>query len=939
MNQTCVGGPLLGARQDGGTFAPLVTNHKAQRFILLPSEKRISVLAYKTGRLVATLQTDARISSVVSHDDVVLAGCDDGALREFASEDLVTRQVNAVIEPRRIYRIAKDKFSVVHLTAVASTTVLEAGRGDISVVLYALLVTKKPKQASFLVRVLMPKGNEEAGGDLEIDLTDKEKDFIGTIDTFKFTSEEKYESRKVRPFSLSVVTAPTGVVSYYQNPSHNRGSVFVVLAGPTSLTVYYDPLGETMNLERPGQYYNQVKMVCLGNTIPPKDPLSCCQIAPNGTDLVCGHDSGMIRVLNNVLSLSQEFCLTVLATCTRAKGQKDKSHPSKQTLIRKVHWHAHPVASMAYDCSGGSDAILYSGGEESVLLTWQLARGFYRPANTLPRIGLGGILHILYTSGQSTGQRGEPGSILVYCSDNSLQLFQPHNYNLIWKLQGLAASGKHTLILPSHVPTMIADQRREASKDTILMSGLPGAPGYIHWYDPKKQCVVNALEVAPFNRVSRTEADDTPMPSPTITHAVWSQSGGDLVTVDIVGSQLGTDSDTAYGAVSTLKFWSAVSGGKSKPYEIVAAMTHPHGSNNKVSAVALSADGQYACTVSNDEKAFRLWRRATQDQSRRDERKSYPESERSEWTCRCKVTTPSGYSNFCTGKSAAAFSTGGSVLAIAFGGTVAMWNHHDVTLLTSLRHGDDENGEVQSVQFLDTNRLADVLLIQSSASVALRSPYGNRGPAGFGWNWTLLKSLEKNVRVSCAEFLPFDELVAIALYSEKKKESRILLVDSFSGKTCRTLHDALPVMDHIKGEVHSMVSARKRDRNGDWTGDGERPTALCLYVLTDNGEMIALDNTESKLEAPTSNAFVADDAPKIPTLPLLSSSEGPSKRKRKLSVLEVSDLEAAPSNSLSLEHFGGILDADEAEVVPTTELPLLRGAFCRIFVSRHLQRR
>ena len=945
MKRISVGGALLGAGHGGGTtFAPLVINYESQRFILLPSEKRIVGLAYRTGKPVATLQTEARICSVVKHGNIVLAGCHDGTVREFASEDFKTttkQQVNAVVQPRRIYSIAKEKYSVAHLTAVASDTVSAAGRSDIGVILYALLVSNKVKKGSFsssLVRVLVPSGNEETE-DLHVDLQ--------ILDTFKFAPEST-KSEKI-PFSLSVVTTPQRSNSYYQNPAHVKSdSVFIVLASPISLTVYYDPLAKTLKLEKSRKYSDLLKAVSLDDMIPLKDPLSCLQISPNNTDIVCGHVSGMIRALNNVLSITQEYCLTLHGSpAAQARGRKDKSHPARQTLIRKVHWHAHPVASMTYDdCSSGSDAMLYSGGEESVLLTWQLARGIYRPSNKLPRIALGGILHILYISGQSSGPRGEPDSILVYCSDNSLQLFQSHNYKLIWKVQGLATSRERPAVLSPHIPTMVADRRKAASHDTIIISGLSGAPGHIHWYDPEKQCVMNSLEVVPFNRVSRTEASDTPMPSPTITHAAWSQSGSDLVTVDIVptenwniGSQLETDTDATYGAVSTIRFWSAVPGRKLKPYEVVAAMTYPHGNSNRVSAVALSEDGQYACTVSNDEKAFRLWRRGYHcrlGHRKRGKGKSFTESERSEWVCRCKVSTPSGYSNFGTGKSAVAFSADASVLAIAFGGTVTMWDHNEVTLLASLRHGDNDGaGEVHSVQFLDTNRLSDVLLIKSSTSVALRSPYGNRGPSGFGWNWTVPHYLEKNVRVSCAEFLPSDNLVAIALYSEGKKESRILLVDALSGKSCETLLDASPIIDNISGEVHSMASTGRSVRNRDWIG--EKSTAICLYVLTDRGEMIAFDNTESKSEVSSSDAFVVDSTPEIPTLPLLSSSEDPATKKRKLSVFEISDLEESPATTLSLEHFGGIIE--EGVVVPTAELPLLRGAFSRAFVSRHLQRR
>ena len=114
---------------------------------------------------------------------------------------------------------------------------------------------------------------------------------------------------------------------------------------------------------------------------------------------------------------------------------KKPKHAVKGLISRKLHWHAHPVASMVFGGSAqGGDPMLYSGGDESVIATWQLSRGMSKPAEVLPRVALGGIVHM-----SCVHHSGDPDSILLYCSDNSLHLFETHNQFLRWKVQGLAA--------------------------------------------------------------------------------------------------------------------------------------------------------------------------------------------------------------------------------------------------------------------------------------------------------------------------------------------------------------------------------------------------------------------------------------------------------------------------------------------------------------------
>jgi NET1-associated nuclear protein 1 (U3 small nucleolar RNA-associated protein 17) len=589
--------------------------------------------------------------------------------------------------------------------------------------------------------------------------------------------------------------------------------------------------------------------------------------------------------------------------------------------VRTVHWHAHPVATLAFE----SADVLHSAGEESVLVTWQLSRGMDRPAAVLPRMALSGISHVVVPAA------APPGLLLVHTADNALHLLEAHNRSLLWKVQGLAAGEARGAPLTAQHPVMHADPRHESS-GLLALTGLSGAPGLVHWYDPAEQRVVQSLEVAPYNRVSRTDVGDHPMPTPVVTHAAWSQSGEQLVTVDRVptenlseGTPETFPGGASFGVVTTIRFWSRAAASDS--YDLVAAMTHPHGRDHHVSALAISDDGNYACTVSNDERAFRLWRRVQRtEEEEEEEQEGGARRKTTVWTCRCRVTTPAGFSNFPTGRRAVAFSADASVLAVAHGNMVTLWDHHEVTLLSSLRR--DDPSPIDSVQFLCSDTLADALLTCSSTSVAMQSPYGVRGPANFGWTWTLPAGA-KHFEVCLAEFVPGNELAAIVLYDEEKNESRVVLVNALTGEPCK-LQGAAGVMDEIPGKVVSVAATKSKRSSGT--------PPVSLFALSSSGELIALHNREAGSDTSVTPA-IEPTMELLPALPLLQVS-GDAGRKRGLSILDIHSVEETPSKKLSLEHFGSFAgDEGPPSVLKSTELPQLRGAFSRSFLGRHLMRR
>lgn len=93
--------------------------------------------------------------------------------------------------------------------------------------------------------------------------------------------------------------------------------------------------------------------------------LTCLAFHPFEEYFATGDDKGYIRMwycLNNSLPV-------------KARGLE------KKTQTTALHWHAHAVSSIAFTTNG---AYLLSGGEESVLVIWQLHTG---KKEFVPRVG------------------------------------------------------------------------------------------------------------------------------------------------------------------------------------------------------------------------------------------------------------------------------------------------------------------------------------------------------------------------------------------------------------------------------------------------------------------------------------------------------------------------------------------------------------------------
>ncbi|KAG7359191.1 hypothetical protein IV203_015780 [Nitzschia inconspicua] len=376
-------------------------------------------------------------------------------------------------------------------------------------------------------------------------------------------------------------------------------------------------------------------------------------------------------------------------------------------------------------------------------------------------------------------------------------------------------------------------------------------------------------------------------------------------------------------------------------------MTFPHGPKNRVSAIGLSRDGSVACTVSFHEKAFRVWQKVpplSKAVERVGDRPAHT------WTCRYKVTTPSGFSNHPTHKNGVSFSKDGSILAISFGQFVTLWDTEEARMLTSFSHMFG-TAPIDSVRFVDVGLHQDLLLVQSKGGVALRSPYSLDGSTASFDAWVY--DISNGWNVSSAEVVESHASVAVALYSGSENQSRIVILDAESGEPALGGNNTiLSPVDGIDGCIVSLCSTGKRPKvcNWDRTGASSQMTELCLYGLSSTGHLYVFTN---KVDNNTSVELMNDGSryytqqgmpssgPRLEMIQPTSSQDNNNNNNNKRHRLEYELLDASPSyKKKALEVFGFGSSNDGTYQPSTFDLPSLSSSnFVRSFVGRGLSRK
>ncbi|KAF9923543.1 WD repeat-containing protein 75 [Linnemannia zychae] len=306
-------------------------------------------------------------------------------------------------------------------------------------------------------------------------------------------------------------------------------------------------------------------------------------------------------------------------------------------ITTSMHWHSHRVAAMAFTSDG---TYLLSGGEESVLVIWQIGTGHRQ---FLPRLG-SEIKHITISPDDAFYAIGH--------LDNSVNVLRAVDLKIKTAIQGLKYSPLARIDNPLLTGLVI-----EPRNGHVVLNGLPGT---IQFYDPIKDQHIMELEIFPRNKVSRTFQKE--IIPPRVMHVAFSndKAGRWMVTVD------GRD-DKETTPELYLKFWeydddahtyvlnTRVDSPHSK--EITSCIFNPRQGNQAPMVVTTSLDG-----------TFKVWELTHQGEARRG-----IEAEKA-WSCRS-----TGFYRDMAPR-CAGFSSDGSLLAVAYDQIITLWNPYLNTL-------------------------------------------------------------------------------------------------------------------------------------------------------------------------------------------------------------------------------------------------------------------
>lgn len=659
--------------------------------------------------------------------------------------------------------------------------------------------------------------------------------------------------------------------------------------------------------------------------------------------MALGRFSGHIDILYNVfdyvyncLDGGDEQRKTMMShhPSSRHRGASRGHTSTKSGIIRRtLHWHSNPVCALTYTTAGrggGSNssttvdnvpATLLSGGEESVLVSWELEQNYHRPTNFVSRVGRGGIVSILPCH--------QSGSIIIFCSDDTIQRFAGPTYERQWSVHGIASmelyeeeervvkdvNDRHVLASKKRGPIIVV---KDPITNYPMLTNLPGSPGMVHWYDLTSASVVGMLEVAPFNRVSRKDPKVDPhIPTPTVSHMAIGRTGKDMVTVDTVWTE-NASVGKAYDLIgpqgtivpmnvcTSIKFWRHVNlnsrsrlaeekrkrrnGDVPMSYELVSSMASPHGRSGEVCALAVAPDGNVACTLSQEEDTYRIWVKSTDPPV-------------GLWKCHYKVKSPSGFANLMSrgvnelssNRQLVAFSADGTVLSVAYGPYITLWDHSDATLLTSLSlsntivYPSRVNEKILSVNFLPGND--DLMLLATASQIGIKSPFSGAKSCYLGgdeWTLDVASVFGEGSTVSAVFSLVGNEddcgssggLLAVSICTGNGSKSTVSIINREKGTLMTSTEGKdTPMQWRINGEVQSIYLER-----------GLSASYVQLLAITKDGQLYSLSSgvgrhgTASNGVLPSSNSQAQAPVLKVGNKSPVDVERSFAVKKRKVSI-------------------------------------------------------
>ncbi|XP_008190612.1 WD repeat-containing protein 75 [Tribolium castaneum] len=313
------------------------------------------------------------------------------------------------------------------------------------------------------------------------------------------------------------------------------------------------------------------------------------------------------------------------------------------------HWHTLPVKCIGFSATG---TCFYSGGDESVLVKWQLDNHFEK--KFLPRLP-STIAQISVS----------PNNIFVAIStdDNAVRIVDSRldNVSLI----------QHLVIGDSLESGIVVDSKSRA----LVMNG---NVGHIQFYSPCDNSLLYNVDVVGQNKISNERSCN--IENTKVSKIAISKNSSWMATIE-------NRKDPEYSSELRLKFWNFDP--NIQNYKLNTCVEDPH--LNHVNAVSFqptdNMDELKLVTVGGDKK-FKVWYLSETETVN---------SKSQIWRCLCV-----GFYHDLDCKSLS-FSIDGSLLAVSFNNIVTTWQPDSCNLKCALVHSGHKE-EINQIEFGNSNQ-------------------------------------------------------------------------------------------------------------------------------------------------------------------------------------------------------------------------------------------
>jgi len=442
--------------------------------------------------------------------------------------------------------------------------------------------------------------------------------------------------------------------------------------------------------------------------------LSTVTFHPNETFLTVGDEKGHLFIVHGYQQHSKQNKLVT-------SGANDGSS-SQGIVTQTLHWHAHRVGAVMFTQDGH---YMLSGGEEGVLVIWQLETG---TKHFIPRLA-STILHMSLSHDGNT--------YALSMGDNRIKLVSAVTNRVEKVITGLsysapsqhAGTAAHLVHNPTahHAPSSSSsasltharrgDDRSRHLSVPFLYSPLHAGwflnsivqPGVLQVYDLFSDRHVLDLDLLARNIVSRTE--DEASNQPRIEQIALHPKGNKMATIERrSGQTAGGISGVASSIASTsdsivLKFWEWDSGSSQFLLNTRIDPPHSHATAHLSLATLLWHPHENMVVSIGKDACFKIWRqikkvagpnvrreKATEAETKKKRKKKAKQGETMEeeeddddvgecyWNC----TGVGHYRSYPT--SCGAFSADGSLLAVSYGQVLTLWDPYTLTLKNTLLH-------------------------------------------------------------------------------------------------------------------------------------------------------------------------------------------------------------------------------------------------------------